>query len=345
MAASQDAASRDKVAAQPLLEVRDIRIEFATRHGPLLAIDGVSMTIEAGEIVGVVGESGAGKSLTGSAIIGLLDPPGYLASGEIVFDGRRIDRLSRKEMRTIRGRQISMIFQDPLTSLDPLFSIGDQLCETIRAHLPLSRKQARNKAVALLDAVGVPAAAERIDHFPHQFSGGMRQRVVIALALCADPRLIIADEPTTALDVSVQAQVITLLKSLCRERGTSVMLVTHDMGVIAEAADRVVVMYAGRVVETGPVADVIHDARHPYTQGLMGAIPSIGDDVESLAQINGAMPRLTERQHNCAFSNRCPKAMPVCFSAPPEFATVGSRQVACYLYTRPEGTHAQEAEA
>lgn len=324
--------SSDKVAAQPLLEVRNIRIEFATRYGPLLAIDDVSMSIDKGEILGVVGESGAGKSLTGSAIIGLLDPPGYLAAGEIVFDGRRIDGLSRKQMRSVRGRQISMIFQDPLTSLDPLFSIGDQLCETIRTHLKLGREEAREKAIGLLDAVGVPAATERIDHFPHQFSGGMRQRVVIALALCANPRLIVADEPTTALDVSVQAQVIALLKSLCRERGTAVMLVTHDMGVIAEAADRVVVMYAGRVVETGPVADVIHDAKHPYTQGLMGAIPTIGENAESLAQIDGAMPRLNERRHNCAFSDRCPKAMLACFKAPPEFTTIGTRQVACYLY-------------
>ena len=324
--------SLEKPTAQPLLSVRNIRIEFATRHGPLLAVDDVSLSIAAGEIVGVVGESGAGKSLTGSAIIGLLDPPGYVASGEIIFEGRRIDRLPPSDMRAIRGRQISMIFQDPLTSLDPLFSIGDQICETIRAHLPLTKQQARHKAISLLEAVGVPAAAERIDHFPHQFSGGMRQRVVIALALCADPRLIIADEPTTALDVSVQAQVISLLKSLCRERGTSVMLVTHDMGVIAEAADRVVVMYAGRIVETGPVADVIHKARHPYTQGLMGAIPAIGEDVETLAQINGSMPRLNERPRNCAFASRCPRAMPVCSSTPPDFTTVGQQQVACHLF-------------
>lgn len=335
--------SLEKPAAQPLLSVRNIRIEFATRHGPLLAVDDVSLNIAAGEVVGVVGESGAGKSLTGSAIIGLLDPPGYVASGEIVFDGRRIDQLPPKDMRAVRGRQISMIFQDPLTSLDPLFSIGDQICETIRTHLPLTRQQARQKAISLLEAVGVPAAAERIDHFPHQFSGGMRQRVVIALALCADPRLIIADEPTTALDVSVQAQVISLLKSLCRDRGTSVMLVTHDMGVIAEAADRVVVMYAGRIVEMGPVADVIHKARHPYTQGLMGAIPAIGEDVETLAQIKGAMPRLNERQHNCAFVSRCPSAMPVCSSAPPDFVTAGQQQVACYLYAGSPDVKLREA--
>lgn len=321
------------VSVDPLLEVRNIRIEFATRHGPLLAIDDVSLSIEAGEIVGVVGESGAGKSLTGSAIIGLLDPPGYLAAGEIVLDGKRIDNLPSKDMRRIRGRHISMIFQDPLTSLDPLYSVGDQLIETIRTHLPLSKQQARAKAIALLDLVGVPAAKERIDHYPHQFSGGMRQRVVIALALCTEPRLIIADEPTTALDVSVQAQIITLLKNLCHERGTAVMLVTHDMGVIAEAADRVVVMYAGRIVEVGPVAEVVHDAQHPYTKGLMGAIPEIGDDVERLAQIDGSMPRLSERTKACAFNPRCPHAMDVCRQSQPPLVNVGERKVACFLFS------------
>ncbi len=319
-------------AADTLLEVRDLRVSFATRHGPLPAIDGVSMSIGAGEIIGVVGESGAGKSLTGSAIIGLLDPPGYIAGGEILLDGKRIDHLTPKQMRHVRGRHISMVFQDPLTSLDPLFSVGDQISETIRAHLPLSKQQARDRAVALLDAVGVPAAGERIDHYPHQFSGGMRQRVVIALALCTEPRLIIADEPTTALDVSVQAQIITLLKNMREERGTAVMLVTHDMGVIAEAADRVVVMYAGRIVETGPVAQVVHDAHHPYTRGLMGAIPTIGDDVDRLTQIDGSMPRLSERTGACAFCPRCPKAMDVCRQFQPPLVQVGDTQVACFLF-------------
>ncbi|KAA0969535.1 ABC transporter ATP-binding protein [Aureimonas fodinaquatilis] len=324
-------------AAEPLLDVRNIDVAFATRHGPLLAIDDVSMSIAAGEIVGVVGESGAGKSLTGSAIIGLLDPPGYLAAGEIVFDGQRIDNLPANKMRRIRGRHISMIFQDPLTSLDPLYSVGHQLCETICTHLPLSRQQARAKAIALLDSVGVPAAAERIDHYPHQFSGGMRQRVVIALALCTEPRLIIADEPTTALDVSVQAQIITLLKTMCHERGTAVMLVTHDMGVIAEAADRVIVMYAGRVVEDGPVAEVVHNACHPYTRGLMGAIPSIGDDLERLAQIDGSMPRLSERTKACAFHPRCPRAMDICRQSQPPLVQLSDRKVACFLFTGTTG--------
>src|SRR6185312_12819310 len=276
----------------PLLAVRNLRVEFNTRRGTLVAVDDVSFEIAPGEVLGVVGESGAGKSITGSAIIGLLEPPGRIAAGEIVLEGQRIDRLSGEELRRIRGRRIGAIFQDPLTSLNPLYTIGEQLVETIRTHLPLDAAAARRRAIELLGEVGIPAPERRIDHYPHHFSGGMRQRVVIALALCANPRLIIADEPTTALDVSIQAQIITLLKRLGREHGTAVMLVTHDMGVIAETADRVAVMYAGRIVEIGPVQQVIHVPQHPYTAGLMGSIPSVGQDLERLPQIEGSMPRL-----------------------------------------------------
>ena len=233
--------------AAPLLSVRDLRIVFDGRRGPLTALDGVSFDIQPGEILGMVGESGAGKSLTGTAVIGLLDPPGRIAGGEIRLEGQRIDNLPAEKMRRLRGRRIGAIFQDPLTSLHPLLTVGDQLVETITTHLPVGRAEARGRALDLLREVGIPAAETRIDHYPHQFSGGMRQRVVIALALCAEPTLIIADEPTTALDVSIQAQITTLLKRLCREHGTSIMLVTHDMGVIAETADRVAVMYAGRI--------------------------------------------------------------------------------------------------
>ena len=227
---------------QPLLQVNNLRIEFPTRRGTLLAVDDISFHIDPGEVLGVVGESGAGKSLTGAAIIGLLDPPGRIAGGQILLDGRRIDNLPYEQMRRIRGKEIGAIFQDPLTSLNPLYKISRQLVETIRTHAEMSPSQARTRALELLDAVGIPAASERLDAYPHEFSGGMRQRVVIALALAANPRLIIADEPTTALDVSIQAQIIALLKQLCRDNGTAVMLVTHDMGVIAETADRVAVM-------------------------------------------------------------------------------------------------------
>jgi peptide/nickel transport system ATP-binding protein len=226
-------------------------------------------------VLGVVGESGAGKSLTGMAIIGLLEPPGRIAGGEIRLEGTRLDTLPYEQMRRIRGRRIGAIFQDPLTSLNPLYTIGEQLVETILTHLDVSQAQARSRAIALLGEVGIPAPESRFDHYPHHFSGGMRQRVVIALALCAEPRLIVADEPTTALDVSIQAQIITLLKRLARDHGTAVLLITHDMGVIAETADRVAVMYAGRIAEIGPVRDVIHAPRHPYSVGLMGSIPKI----------------------------------------------------------------------
>jgi len=277
----------------PLLEVRHLRVEFPTRRGTLVALDDVSFTISAGEVLGVVGESGAGKSMTGAAIIGLLEPPGRIAAGEILLDGKRIDNLRYEDMRRIRGKEIGAIFQDPLTTLNPLYTVGRQLAETMTTHLPITPAEARKRAIGWLDLVGIPAAAQRIDSYPHEFSGGMRQRVVIALALCAEPRLIVADEPTTALDVSIQAQIIALLKSLAREKGTAMMLVTHDMGVIAETADRVAVMYAGRIAEIGPVRNVVKQASHPYTVGLMGSIPPLDRRVERLAQIDGAMPRLS----------------------------------------------------
>jgi peptide/nickel transport system ATP-binding protein len=320
------------VSRQPLLEVRHLRVEFPSRRGTLVAIDDVSLSIEPGEVLGVVGESGAGKSVTGAAIIGLIEPPGRIAAGEILLNGQRIDNLSPEAMRKVRGRQIGAVFQDPLTSLNPLYTVGRQLEETIRAHLPLDAQAARARAIELLEATGIPAAADRINHYPHQFSGGMRQRVVIALALAAQPRLVVADEPTTALDVSIQAQIISLLKRLCREQGTAVMLVTHDMGVIAETADRVAVMYAGRIAEIGPVADVIHRPRHPYTVGLMGSIPSIGGGQEQLAQIDGAMPRLNAIPRGCAFNPRCPRAIDRCRIDRPDLMQAGTSLAACWLH-------------
>ncbi|MFC4351068.1 ABC transporter ATP-binding protein [Fodinicurvata halophila] len=316
----------------PLLEVRNLRLEFPTRRGTLVAVDDVSFDIQPGEVLGVVGESGAGKSLTGTAVINLLEPPGQIAGGEVRLKGQRIDNLSHEQLRRIRGRQIGMVFQDPLTSLNPLYTVGKQLVETICTHLDMTESQARRRSIELLSEVGLSAPKERIDQYPHQFSGGMRQRIVIALAVCANPSLIIADEPTTALDVSIQAQIIDLLKRLCREQGTAVMLITHDMGVIAETADRVAVMYAGRLAEIGPVQKVIKHPFHPYTKGLMGAIPTVGQKLGRLTQIDGAMPRLTEIPPGCAFNPRCPKVFERCVRERPDPIPVEDSKVACWLY-------------
>jgi peptide/nickel transport system ATP-binding protein len=314
----------------PLLEVRNLCVEFPTRHGTLRALDGVSFDIAPGEILGIVGESGAGKSLTGAAIIGLLEPPGRVCGGQVLLEGRRIDDLRSNAMRLLRGKEIGAIFQDPLTSLNPLRTVGHQLVETLRTHLPLSAAQARERAIDLLRQTGIPAPEARLAQYPHEFSGGMRQRVVIALALAGEPKLIIADEPTTALDVAVQAQIIRLLRGVTQAHGASVMLITHDMGVIAETCDRVAVMYAGRIVEIGPVAEVIHRPAHPYTVGLMASVPSLQDDCGRLAQIQGALPRLGEIPSGCAFHPRCPKASPRCSDERPELALVQRTRAACW---------------
>ena len=317
---------------QPLLSVRDLVVEFPTRRGVLRALDGVSFDIAPGEVLGMVGESGAGKSITGAAIIGLIEPPGRIVSGEVRLAGERIDNLAPEAMRRIRGKRIGMVFQDPLTSLNPLYTVARQLIETIRAHLDMSEKEARAHAVGLLDRVGIPAAARRIDDYPHHFSGGMRQRVVIALALAAEPELVIADEPTTALDVSVQSQIIDVLKEICAERGAAVMLITHDMGVIAETADRVAVLYAGRMAEIGPVSDVILSAHHPYTSGLMASIPTLVQDTDRLVQIPGTMPRLNAIPSGCAFNPRCEQAFDKCRADRPPLIDVAPRHAAaCWL--------------
>lgn len=317
--------------ADIVLSVRDLTVEIPTRHAVLRPVDKVSFDIAAGEILGVVGESGAGKSMTGNAVIGLLDRPARIAGGEIWLKDQRIDNLPIEKLRRVRGRGIGMVFQDPLTSLNPLLPIGEQLEETILEHLPVSRSEARDRALAALEEVGIPAAAQRIDSYPHQFSGGMRQRVVIALALCAEPALVIADEPTTALDVSVQAQIIALLKRLCRERGTAVMLITHDMGVIAEATDRVAVMYAGRMAELAPVRDIVTAPHHPYTQGLMASTPLASVGRARLNQIPGSMPGLANVPDGCAFHPRCERAEAKCSSDPrPTLAACGGR-AACWF--------------
>ena len=315
-----------------LLEVSNLIVEFPTRRGVLRALDQISFAIDVGEVLGVVGESGAGKSLTGAAIVGLLERPGRIAGGEIRLRGERIDNLPAEKLRRIRGRHIGTIFQDPLTTLNPLYTIGRQLTETMQTHARLSDTEAQRKAIGWLDRVGIPAAAQRIDAYPHEFSGGQRQRVVIALALCADPALVVADEPTTALDVSIQAQIITLLKDLTRDQGTAVMLITHDMGVIAETADRVAVMYAGRIAEIGPVAAVIHHSAHPYTEGLMASIPSLEHRVSRLRQIDGAMPRLGAMPSGCRFHPRCPRVFDRCATEQPELLTAGVTRAACWLH-------------
>ncbi len=332
--------------SEALLSVRNLRVEFPTRRGILTAIDDISFDIMPGEVLGVVGESGAGKSLTGAAIIGLLEPPGRIAGGQVFLKGQRIDNLGQEEMRRIRGKRIGMVFQDPLTSLNPLYTVAQQLTETIRTHMNISEAEARKRAIALLDRVGIPAAARRIDDYPHHFSGGMRQRVVIALALCAEPELVIADEPTTALDVSVQSQIIDLIKEICSERGAAVMLITHDMGVIAETADRVAVLYAGRLAEVGPVREVITAAEHPYTAGLMGSIPTLTQDHTRLVQIPGAMPRLNAIPQGCAFNPRCEKAFERCFIERPDPIERGNgRKVACWLYDEADMKLREKADA
>ncbi|MGB2234030.1 MAG: ABC transporter ATP-binding protein [Candidatus Puniceispirillum sp.] len=309
----------------PLLEITDLNVVFQTRRKTLKAIDNLSVTMQAGEILGFVGESGAGKSVTGAAIMGLIDPPGYIANGEIRLKGRPVADYGSN----LRGKEVGMIFQDPLTSLNPLRTIGDQLTETILHNLDLSPAEARNKAVAGLSEVGIDP--ERFNSYPHEFSGGMRQRVVIALALAAEPDLIIADEPTTALDVSIQAQVLDLLRSVCQKRSASVILITHDMGVISQTTDRVAVLYAGRMMEIGSTSDVIKHPRHPYTKGLIASTPVL-DHVNAdstLPQIPGAMPPLDALPSGCRFHPRCGECKPQCRTDRPVFRD----DIACHLFS------------
>jgi peptide/nickel transport system ATP-binding protein len=314
-----------------LLSVRDLEVSLIHPDRVVQLVRGISFDIRRGEVLGIVGESGAGKSMAGTALTGLLDGALKRTGGEILLNGRRIDTLSPRQMSKVRGAEIGMIFQDPLTSLNPVFTIGRQLIETIVQHTDLRGAAAYEDAVSLLQQVGIPAARERMESYPHEFSGGMRQRVVIALALAGRPQLIIADEPTTALDVSIQAQIIMLLKRLCRERGTAVILITHDMGVVATTANRVAVMYAGRIVENGPVAEVIGNARHPYTRGLMRSIPEIGHRVRRLPQIDGAMPRPDRLPPGCSFWPRCPAAFDRCKAERPTLIGDAGHVAACWL--------------
>ncbi|MCX7685905.1 MAG: ABC transporter ATP-binding protein [Acetobacteraceae bacterium] len=296
-----------------LLEVRGLRTVFPTRRGPVAAADGVDLTIAAGEALGVVGESGSGKSVTFLSVLGLVRPPGRVVAGEIRFDGRDLRRLPRAELRALRGRQMALAMQDALSALNPAFTIGQQLCETLVAHgLARNEAEARPQAAALLDKVGIPSAAQRLNDYPHQFSGGMRQRAMIAIALAGRPRLLVADEPTTALDVTLRAQVLDLLDDLRRQDGLALALITHDLAVVAERCARVMVMYAGQVVESGPTAEVIVAPRHPYTRGLLESLPRLEDPDRPLHPIPGQVPDLARVDAGCRFRNRCPLAVPDC---------------------------------
>lgn len=321
--------------AERLLEVKNLRINFILENKQQVsATEAVSFSLDKHSTLGIVGESGCGKSVTASSILGLLPKGvGYVAEGEILLEGRDISKYTSKQMMNIRGKEISMIFQEPMTSLNPVYRIEKQMVEMLRAHNPrLPRQQAHQRCVEMLTKVGIPAPEQRLREYPHQLSGGMRQRVMIAMALSTNPKLLIADEPTTALDVTIQAQIMELMAELKEQMDTSIMLITHDMGVIAEVADYVLVMYAGRVVEYAAVKDLFLNPLHPYTQGLLKAIPRLDQDTEELYTIEGTVPSLTEMPEGCRFSNRCPYAKERCREAVPPTVTMDGHQVACWKY-------------
>ncbi|MFF9816164.1 ABC transporter ATP-binding protein [Streptomyces sp. NPDC014006] len=307
----------------PLLEVRDLHVEFHTREGVVKAVNGVNYSVSAGETLAVLGESGSGKSVTAQAIMGILDmPPAKIPQGEILFRGQDMLKMSGEDRRQIRGRRIAMIFQDALSSLNPVLTVGYQLGEMFRIHQGLSKKDAKAKAIELMDKVKIPAAAARVNDYPHQFSGGMRQRIMIAMALALEPDLIIADEPTTALDVTVQAQVMDLLAELQREYNMGLILITHDLGVVADVADKIAVMYAGRIVERAPVHELYKRPAHPYTRGLLDSIPRLDQKGQELYAIKGLPPNLLHIPTGCAFNPRCPKAQDICREQVPPLAPV-----------------------
>ncbi|MFJ6695719.1 ABC transporter ATP-binding protein [Streptomyces sp. NPDC091272] len=317
-----------------LLEVRDLHVEFKTRDGVAKAVNGVNYSVDEGETLAVLGESGSGKSVTAQAVMGILDmPPGRIRQGEIFFEGQNLLKLKEEQRRKIRGAGMAMIFQDALSSLNPVLSVGDQLGEMFVVHRGMSRKDSRAKAVELMDRVRIPAAKERVGQYPHQFSGGMRQRIMIAMALALEPKLIIADEPTTALDVTVQAQVMDLLAELQRELNMGLILITHDLGVVADVADKIAVMYAGRIVETAPVEKIYARPAHPYTKGLLDSIPRLDQKGQELYAIKGLPPNLLHIPPGCAFNPRCPRARDVCRTdVPPLYDVAEDRQSACHFW-------------
>jgi peptide/nickel transport system ATP-binding protein len=319
--------------AEPLLEVRDLKVSFRTEDGVIPAVDGVSLSLSEGETLGIVGESGSGKSVTMMSVMRLINDPNAHFEGEVVYKGRDLMKLTRDQIREIRGSGIAMIFQDPMTSLNPVYRIGWQIAEQIRAHEPVSKQAAHARAIELMSAVGIPHAAERVNDYPHQFSGGMRQRVMIAMAISCHPDILIADEPTTALDVTIQAQILSLIRKLRNEFGTAVVLITHDMGVVADLADRIAVMYAGRIVEQGNRRDVFYDAQHPYTWGLLGSIARLDrPKPRRLSTIPGLPPSLLRLPQGCAFGARCAHRFDLCDERPALLDRVGDGHLdACHL--------------
>ena len=333
--------------SEPLLRVENLVTAFHTDEGSVRAVDDVSFTVEDGQTLGIVGESGCGKSVTSLSVMRLVpDPPGVIERGRIVFQGRDLLKISEREMRALRGERISMIFQEPMTSLNPVHRVGKQISETLRVHRGMSRRDARKRAIELLDLVGIPAPAERVDSYPHELSGGMRPRVVIAMALACDPTLLIADEPTTALDVTIQAQILELLQKLKDEMGMSIIFITHDLGVVAELTDDVLVMYAGRVVERSPTAKLFADPLHPYTVGLLRSVPGFGQNIgkKRLPTIEGMVPDLRELPRGCRFQDRCALVEPRCREEEPPLFPVDEREVACFVVADQRGAAAPAGE-
>jgi len=321
-----------------LLEVKDLEVKFALRIGELTAIDGVSFSLQKGERMGLVGESGAGKSVTGFAIINLISKPGFISGGQVIFNGRDLAGLSHEAMREIRGNQISMIFQDPMMTLNPVLTIGTQMIETLLAHRSITRAEAEDIALEKLKKVQIPSPEKRLAQYPHEFSGGMRQRIVIAIALLTDPEIIIADEPTTALDVTIQAEIMELLLDLCKTENMGLILITHDLGVVSEVTEKIAVMYAGKIVESGPTARIIDNPQHPYTRGLLKALPGSIKPGEPLSQIPGMMPTLMDLPPGCAFHPRCTLSVPRCQAEIPELYDAGEpeHRAACFVTTGKE---------
>ena len=332
--------------ADNLLEVRDLVTAFHTDEGVVRAVDGVSFELRDGGTLGIVGESGCGKSVTSLSIMRLIPmPPGKIERGEIVFEGKDLLKISEREMRSLRGNQISMIFQEPMSSLNPVYTVGHQIVEAVRLHQKLDKKKARARAIEMLKLVGIPAAEERIDAYPHQMSGGMRQRVMIAMALSCEPKLLIADEPTTALDVTIQAQILDLLKKLQAEMGMSIVLITHDLGVVAEFVEEIIVMYAGKIVERAKTEELFASPKHPYTRGLLASVPSLEGNAGKarLPTIPGVVPDLRDLPVGCRFQDRCPDVVPMCREKePPLVPLEGGRLVACYVATGAAGEEAKE---